>query len=60
VKTDKGQFDSVLSQMLSTPPKKEAEIKAPRKGPKTAQSPDRQQDQQSEGAQPDKDGEPSV
>ena len=60
MKTDKGQFDSVLSQMLSTPPKKEAEIKAPRKGPKTAQSPDRQSDQQSGEAPRGKDGEPSV
>jgi hypothetical protein len=31
MKTDKGQFDSVLSKMLRTPPKKNAEIKAPKK-----------------------------
>ena len=27
MKTDKGQFDAVLSRMLKTPPKKESEIK---------------------------------
>lgn len=53
MQTDKGQFDSVLSRMLSTPPKKEADIKSPK--------PSRQKsDQQSEEAQPDRDGEPSV
>jgi hypothetical protein len=31
MKTDKGQFDSVLSQMLRTPPKKESEIKVGKK-----------------------------
>ena len=31
MKTDKGQFDTVLSQMLRTPPKKESEIKATKK-----------------------------
>ena len=28
MKTDKAQFDAVLSRMLRTPPKKESEIKA--------------------------------
>ena len=32
MKTDKGQFD-VLSKMVSTPPKKTAEIKAPKPKP---------------------------
>ena len=59
MKTDKGQFDSVLSNMLNTPPKKEAEIKSPRK-PKTDQSQDQRSDQQSGEAQLDKDGERSV
>jgi len=31
MRTDKGQFDAVLSQMLRTPPKRESEIKAPKK-----------------------------
>lgn len=29
-KADKAQFDAVLSVMISTPPKKTAEIKAPK------------------------------
>ena len=33
MKTDKGQFDAVLSKMVSTPPKKTAEIKAPKPKP---------------------------
>lgn len=31
MKTDKGRFDAVLSRMISTPPQKTAEIKAPKK-----------------------------
>jgi hypothetical protein len=31
MKTDKGQFDTVLSQMLRTSPKKESEIKVGKK-----------------------------
>jgi hypothetical protein len=31
VKVDKGQFDNVLSNMLSKPPQKTSEIKAPKK-----------------------------
>ncbi len=31
MKTDRGQFDAVLSRMLQSPPKKESEIKAPKK-----------------------------
>ncbi len=53
MKTDKGQFDSVLSKMLKTQPKKESEIKTPK--PSRPKS-----DRQSGEAQPDKDGEPSV
>ena len=37
MKTDKGQFDAVLSRMVSTPPKKTADIKAPKKSPKPTQ-----------------------
>jgi len=46
VKTDKGQFDTVLSHMLKTPPKKESEIKAaPKKQqPKTVARQGRQSD----------------
>jgi hypothetical protein len=50
VKTDKGQFDSVLSQILRTPPKKESEIKGKPKEPKTAPQEDQQSDRQSEEA----------
>jgi hypothetical protein len=49
MKTDKGQFDTVLSRMLKTPPKKESEIKRP-KEPKTAPQQDQQSDRQSEEA----------
>jgi|GEM_PF-5106749 len=38
MKTDKGQFDTVLSQMLRTPPKKESEIKGKPKEPKKRSS----------------------
>ena len=31
MKTDKAQFDAVLSRMLQSPPKKESEIKAGKK-----------------------------
>jgi len=31
MQADKGQFDTVLSQMLRTPPKKESEIKVGKK-----------------------------
>jgi hypothetical protein len=31
MKTDKSQFDAVLSRMLQSPPKKESEIKAGKK-----------------------------
>ena len=55
MRADKGQFDSVLSQMLRTPPKKESEIKSPKTRPSRRQS-----DRQNEEVQPDKDGEPSV
>lgn len=37
MKTDKGQFDAVLFRMISKPPKKTAEIKAPKKSPKPNQ-----------------------
>jgi hypothetical protein len=37
MKTDKGQFDEVLRRMLAKPPQKTADIKAPKKGPKTSQ-----------------------
>jgi hypothetical protein len=37
MKTDKGQFDAVLSRMVKTTPKKTAEIKAPKKSPKPTQ-----------------------
>ncbi len=47
MKTDKGRFDTVLAQMLRTPPKKESEIKKP-KEPKKAPHP--QSDRQSEEA----------
>ena len=57
MKTDKGQFDSVLSRMLNTPPKKEAEIKAPRREPKPSRP---KSDRQSGEVPPDTDGEPSV
>lgn len=50
MKTDKGQFDAVLSQMLRTPPKRESEIKAKPKEPKKAPRQGRQSDRQSEGA----------
>jgi hypothetical protein len=50
MKTDKGQFDTVLSQMLRTPPKKESEIKGKSKEPKKAPRQDQQSDQQSEEA----------
>jgi len=48
MKTDKGQFDTVLSQMLRTPPKKESAIKDKPKEPKKDSR--QQSDQQSEGA----------
>lgn len=50
MKTDKGQFDTVLSRMLQTPPKKESEIKGKPKGPRKAPRRGRQSDRQSEGA----------
>jgi hypothetical protein len=50
MKTDKGQFDTVLSQMLRTPPKKESEIKGKPKEPKKAPRQDQQSDRQSEEA----------
>jgi hypothetical protein len=37
MKTDKTQFDAVLSKMLKSPPKKTAEIKAPKKSSKPTQ-----------------------
>ena len=50
MKTDKGQFDAILSQMLHTPPKKESEIKGKPKEPKKAPRQDQQSDRQSEEA----------
>ena len=34
MKTDKGEFDAVLSHMLQKPPKKTAKIKAKKRKPK--------------------------
>ncbi len=50
MKTDKSQFDAVLSRMLDTPPKKESEIKGKPKKPKTVPQQDQQSDRQSEEA----------
>jgi hypothetical protein len=37
MKTDKGQFDELLRRMISKPPQKTADIKAPKKQPKPSQ-----------------------
>ena len=62
MQTDKGAFDKLLSQMIGTPPKKEAEIRVRKKKAQTEQpKPSRQQsDRQSEAVPRDTGGAPSV
>jgi hypothetical protein len=42
MKTDKAQFDALLSRMLKSPPKKESEIKAGKKAQAKRSKPSRQ------------------
>lgn len=42
MKTDKAQFDAVLSRMLQSPPKKESEIRAKKKAQAKRPKPSRQ------------------